>query len=557
MATESSPFVRASTQRSSLRDNQPPPNLSVQAARHRALQAAEYYHQQVLGGSSPDDSFSPPPPSTASQAVDSTDLSNDIEANRATPTSDAYYKHKLRTGFIDLRNSYNEKRPRKMTTQYRTGMGTLSFQPSRPGGLQRVKENTPPHVGDRGGGQRTSPPKYGHRPTLAERRGLYRSNSSLELEKIDYIDSDHTAQHLSPTQNTGGALRRDYGSANSLDLMGSSGDSFFAMLQDYRNENVDQRAPPPPQVHELLRGQPPLPVDSVDNHRPPYSHQQPQAQQPMGQQRGGGTSHNLKISNGALLVKEEDSPPNGGAAVPLTGSSPRLKPKSLKNKREKKERAKSVVSEASSGILKKLRGTKSDPNHVLPNSDAAASIGEPVSVEERQRRKAFVHYDCQSIGVNLADVIKRRSAAGEGGLAHKNVTTGASAASGVKNVAHGEGDDQGSGDGDSDQGDGKSNDLVLSCPFFRNEVGSEEERTLCLNRSTAQKRVQQLLGNRQFDSSMSQMRRPVCNGLAVLDSSSSPHGVTESSIIAHRGLVVEYVDQGALYYRQFFQGFGE
>ena len=48
---------------------------------------------------------------------------------------------------------------------------------------------------------------------------------------------------------------------------------------------------------------------------------------------------------------------------------------------------------------------------------------------------------------------------------------------------------------DADPGDHNSNDLVLSCPYFRNELGGEEERFVSLNIVTAQQQVQQLLGN--------------------------------------------------------------
>ena len=60
-----------------------------------------------------------------------------------------------------------------------------------------------------------------------------------------------------------------------------------------------------------------------------------------------------------------------------------------------------------------------------------------------------------------------------------------------------------------DAGDGKTNDLVLSCPFFRNEIGGEEERRIALNRTTAQKRVQNLLGNISTSDTSELTRRPV------------------------------------------------
>ena len=110
---------------------------------------------------------------------------------------------------------------------------------------------------------------------------------------------------------------------------------------------------------------------------------------------------------------------------------------------------------------------------------------------------------------------------------------------------------------ESDIGDGRSSDLVLACAYFRNELGGEEERSITLNRATAQKRVQQLLGNRHADTA-AMMRHPACNGIAVLDTSPPPGQVIpDTAILAHKGLVIEHVDHGAFYYRSFFHSFGE
>jgi hypothetical protein len=52
---------------------------------------------------------------------------------------------------------------------------------------------------------------------------MRRSNSSLEMDSIDYIDVDefHTGAY------------RDYGSTSSLDVLGKSNESFFALLKDF------------------------------------------------------------------------------------------------------------------------------------------------------------------------------------------------------------------------------------------------------------------------------------------------------------------------------------
>lgn len=487
----------------------PGQNLSVEIARQRAIQAAEYYHKNVLGGGGDG--------SKRDDRANSGGMDNDALRAGVTPaSSDAYYKAKLRAGFIDLRNSYNEKiRPRVNT--YAGGRNHGAPAAGSDHGLARLQEdNTPPH-----------------RPTLTaaksaprmlnDRRGLYRSNSSLEL---DYLDE---------TPGTG-TLRRDYGSTSSLDVMSTSGESFFAMLQDYRNENMDQRAPAPPQIHEVLRGR-------VDLRHGPRGHDSngslAHQRRPLSLQQ----SHELsKLSNGIVATDEESN--HDGS------QSPRLKSKSQKNK-DRKPRTKSMVGEASSGILKKLRGAKSEGSDLNSGgkSDSNQGEGDSSRLDDRQKRKAVVHYDCQSVGITIPELIRRRTIINK----RKNTTTGASAASTARST---QSDDR-TGE-DVDQGDGKSNELVLACPFFRNEIGGEEERTVCLNRVTAQKRVQLLLGNSQLAAStQSYSRDPACNGAAVLDNSPTTSADIELQSVTTRGLLIEHIDHGAFYYKKFFVGFGE
>lgn len=74
-------------------------------------------------------------------------------------------------------------------------------------------------------------------------------------------------------------------------------------------------------------------------------------------------------------------------------------------------------------------------------------------VEERQRRRIFAHYDCQSLTANLGYAAKLRGLL----LARRrNTTTGASAASmlGTRSTTP-DGDS-----GDEDLGDGTSNELI-------------------------------------------------------------------------------------------------
>jgi signal-induced proliferation-associated 1 like protein 1 len=81
------------------------------------------------------------------------------------------------------------------------------------------------------------------------------------------------------------------------------------------------------------------------------------------------------------------------------------------------------------------------------------------------KRKQFAHYDCQSLMANLSYAAEIRGALLS---RRRNTTTGASAASllATKGLPPGE-------DSTPDTGDGRSNELLESCPFFRNELGGK------------------------------------------------------------------------------------
>ncbi|GBP64568.1 Signal-induced proliferation-associated 1-like protein 2 [Eumeta japonica] len=89
-----------------------------------------------------------------------------------------------------------------------------------------------------------------------------------------------------------------------------------------------------------------------------------------------------------------------------------------------------------------------------------------LSVEvEHAKRRNFAHYDCQSLMANLGYAAELRGALLS---RRRNTTTGASAASLL--ASRGSMPDN---DALPDTGDGRSNDLLESCPFFRNELGGE------------------------------------------------------------------------------------
>lgn len=82
---------------------------------------------------------------------------------------------------------------------------------------------------------------------------------------------------------------------------------------------------------------------------------------------------------------------------------------------------------------------------------------------EGMKRRLFAHYDVQSLMANLTYAAEARGVLLS---RRRNTTTGASAAS----LLAAQGGPLGE-DAVPDTGDGRSNELVEACPFFRNELG--------------------------------------------------------------------------------------
>ncbi|XP_012543705.2 signal-induced proliferation-associated 1-like protein 2 isoform X2 [Monomorium pharaonis] len=175
--------------------------------------------------------------------------------------------------------------------------------------------------------------------------------------------------------------------------------------------------------------------------------------------------------------------------------------------------------------LNRLWGGK--PPRAMEETCASPVVS--ADVEERHRRRAFAHYDCQSLTANLGYAAKLRGIL----LARRrNTATGASAASALRASTPDETPEE-------DAGDGKGNDLLESCPFFRNEIGGEGEREVGLTRCAQ--------GNGIHRPSLSY-------GVSVLE---PPPGETlwkNTCPLQKRPLPIESVDEGAHYYRRYFLG---
>lgn len=170
---------------------------------------------------------------------------------------------------------------------------------------------------------------------------LYRSNSSLEL-------LDHGGR---PSNCTSPTLRREYGSHGSIDVIerpavGTS-QSFFAMLQDYQPAVLgaiaaDQRSPGP---SEYLRGK-------VE------------------------TDGNALSGDGEYLAAPQSPKARVKLMPRFWGSGANMS--AVKNQRHAVDD--SVVSSMSS---------------------SCCSVVYSAEAEEIARRRAFSHYDCQSLTTNL------------------------------------------------------------------------------------------------------------------------------------------------------------
>ncbi|CAH0561452.1 unnamed protein product [Brassicogethes aeneus] len=189
-------------------------------------------------------------------------------------------------------------------------------------------------------------------------------------------------------------------------------------------------------------------------------------------------------------------------------------------------------------VRTKLRfwNSVSAPKHTMDDSVVSvASSSVALELEEIARRRAFAHFDCQSLTTNLSySVRQRRNLLAK----RRNTTTGASAASMLFRSSTPDGDAS-----DDDYGDGKTNELVESCPFFRNEIGGEEERVVSLSR----------LQNNGQNGRKPLHRPPLAYGVAVLE---FPPGETHwrNSTCPYQKFPrpIENVDQGAKYYRHYF-----
>uniref|UniRef100_A0A672FVX9 Signal-induced proliferation-associated 1 like 1 n=1 Tax=Salarias fasciatus TaxID=181472 RepID=A0A672FVX9_SALFA len=363
-----------------------------------------------------------------------------------------------------------------------------------------------------------SPDGYLGSPRKGMRRIRQRSNSDITISELD-VDGNEGWSFSGWTP-----MHREYGSTSSIDKHGVSGESFFDMLKGYQSsEAPDQRSPAPERLTELLTVAP--------------------------------------IKQAALDLPD-------GPFGPARGS-----PASRLKEREKQLKRRSKSETGGESIFRKLRSVKVEGDTSRAGSDVEdGGKGDETGPPPKpwMCQKGFAHFDVQSLLFDLNEAVHIR----QSGSKRKNTTTGASAAaaasasatsslssnqSGVYGSPCGSQEElskEGSGHGTNpalDPGDDKSNDLVLSCPCFRNEIGGEGERHISPAKQPGRVKIDSVIsssGSTEEGPLDATLTTHFTNaGVAVLEAAKD--GPSQHADRSKR-YIMEHVDLGAYYYRKYF-----
>ncbi|XP_006773192.1 PREDICTED: signal-induced proliferation-associated 1-like protein 3 isoform X4 [Myotis davidii] len=279
----------------------------------------------------------------------------------------------------------------------------------------------------------------------------HRSSSELTLSECDMEDMG---------ESKGGRLMgtlplfREYGSTSSIDVQGMPEQSFFDILNEFRNEQPEAQGSQ--NLTELLQAHsgPHLP-GSISGAKGDLRHEQP-------------TRDNL---------------------LPLQPG------KEKERARKKPVRGLGSGDTVDSSIFRKLRSNKPEGDTGRSPGEAEEGRSPPEASRPWVCQKSFAHFDVQSMLFDLHEAAANRVSSAQ----RRNTTTGASAASAMESLtvsrAHGLGgldpaftsmeDLNYKENLEQDLGDDNSNDLLLSCPHFRNEIGGECERNVSFSRASA------------------------------------------------------------------------
>lgn len=384
-----------------------------------------------------------------------------------------------------------------------------------------------------------SPDGYLGSPRKGMRRIRQRSNSDITISELDGTGDGNEGWSFSGWT----PMHREYGSTSSIDkhstAASGASQSFFDMLKGYQSAEApaatsDQRSAAPERLSELL-----------------------------------------SVAHKQVALDLPDGPPSLSRA---SGS-----PASRLKEREKHLKRRSKSETGGESIFRKLRSARADGGESSrAGSDAEEEGGGHTGLPSAPLKqwvcqKAFAHFDVQSLFFDLNEVVQGRQSASS--TKHKNTTTGASAAaaassslssslssSSSQSVALGspcgsqEELNAKDGSGTLDPGDDKSNELVLACPCFRNELGGEGERTISpTKQGSIGSGGSSSGGGGSGGGSPGEDDAPPSShmsnaGVAVLEAPKDGQGLH-----SERGkrCIVEHVDLGSYYYRKYFYLRGE
>lgn len=317
----------------------------------------------------------------------------------------------------------------------------------------------------------------------------HRSSSEITLSECD---AEEAGEPRGARATGVLPLFREYGSTSSIDAQAVPEQSLLDILNEFRSEQ------PAPRSH-LLQADPGVPTAST-----PRPGQTPQ-------------DHLLPLQP----LKEKEKA------------------------RRKAARGAGVGDTVDSSIFRKLRSGKSE-------GEVGRAAGEPEDGRPWVCQKSFAHFDVQSMLFDLHAAAANRGCPAP----RRNTTTGASAASVTAGLrAHGLGgpdpafpstEDLNCKESlEQDLGDDNSNDLLLSCPHFRNEIGGERERDVSFSRATAgspggpRPEAEPALSAYRTNASISVLEVP------------KEQQRTQSR---PRQYSIEHVDLGARYYQDYFVG---
>lgn len=343
----------------------------------------------------------------------------------------------------------------------------------------------------------------------------HRSSSEITLSECDVEEPGDPRGTRHPGVLP---LFREYGSTSSIDVQGVPEQSFFDILNEFRSEQPEARGSQ--NLRELLQVDPGA------------------------------------LSGGSCGTKGD--PRNG---QPTKDSLQSLQPLKEKEKSRKKPvRGLGSGDTVDSSIFRKLRSSKPEGEVGRPLGETEESRSPPEASRPWVCQKSFAHFDVQSMLFDLNEAAANRVSVAQ----RRNTTTGASAASAASAMvtltasrAHSLGtldpaftstEDLNCKENlEQDLGDDNSNDLLLSCPHFRNEIGGERER----NVSFSQASVGSLGG-----SSEAHMAEPTLSthrtnaSISVLEVPKEQQRTQSRP----RQYSIEHVDLGARYYQDYFVG---